>query len=178
MRSKKAAIQLPVNMLVVLILAIVIFTGSVYLLYTIYGKSIEFHEKTEEQLDKQIEAILCDKHVCLATTYKKIFRGKNTVIGLRIYNNLQYESDFTITSGLNKAFNKSNDQITDPENYVNVYPKTMTAYNLGSKQEKSKGIGIEVAKNAPSGTYVINVKVETAPGAVYGGPQQLRVEVP
>jgi hypothetical protein len=178
MKSKKAALQLPISMLVVLILAVVIFTSGVFLLYTIYGKSVEFQEKTEEQLDKQIEAVLCDKPVCLATTYKKIFRGKDTIIGLRIYNNLQYESEFTITSNLNKAFDKSNDEIANPENYVNVYPEKMRVDGLGSKQEKNKGIGIEVAKNAPSGTYVINIKVETAPDQIYGSPQQLRVEVP
>jgi hypothetical protein len=179
MKNKKAALQLPLNMLVVIILAVVIFSMGVYLLYTIYGKSVAWKEMTDEQLDKQIEAVLCDKPVCLATTYKKIFRGEFKVIGLRIYSNIQDPESFRITADLNKVFNKTNDEITSiAQDKINILPRERTIY-LDAKKETSMGIGIEVEKNAPSGTYVINVGVETlSDGERYGGPQQLRIEVP
>ena len=113
------------NMLVILIIAIVIFTSGIYLLYTIYEKSIDFQERTDEQLDKQMESILCDKPVCLSSSYKKMFRGDFKVVGLRIYNNLKSEETFRVTTSLNKVFNQSDHEITSQaQDKINILPES------------------------------------------------------
>ncbi len=183
-KNKKAAIALSVNMLVVIILAIVIFSFGIGFLYNIMSKAFQLKGVVDEDLDRQMETILCDKPVCLSSTYKKIYRKEYEVVGLRIYNTLPTETDFTVSMAFAGAFNKSGGDIDigDIDDYIiyivgvegNTWERTVT---LNSRTEKGIGIGIEVRKNAVPGTYVFNIKVE-ADGAPYPPPQQVRIEVP
>jgi len=172
----KKGIALSVRMLVVIILAVVIFSFGVAFLYNIMGKAFQLKGMVDEDLDRQVETILCDQPVCFASNYKKIYRGEFEVFGLRVYNNLPDEADFTIIADFNKAF-RGDEEIEDAEDYIYWLPKERTIEKLGSHRERGIGIGIEVAKNAPSGIYVFNINVR-ADGSDYPYPQQIRVEVP
>jgi hypothetical protein len=186
LRKNKKAIALSVNMLVVIILAVVIFVFGVAFLYNILSKSLQLKGAVDEDLDRQMEIVLCDKPVCLSSSYKKIYRGEFEVVGLRIYNTGDSRF-FTATVSEPappdpKGYDKEGNPLAadDPGLYyvAGAGPDTtIREIEIPARSEKSIGIGIEVPKNAKSGIYVLNVKVN-AGGADYPPPQQIRVEVP
>ncbi|MBW2966653.1 hypothetical protein KY342_06130 [Candidatus Woesearchaeota archaeon] len=183
LRNKKA-IALSVNMLVIIILAVVIFSFGVYFLYSIMSQSFKLKGMIDQDLDDQIETILCDKPVCMTTNYKKIFRGEYEIFGLRIYNNLGTTKNFKITMNPAdpKGYDKQGDELTedDPDLFYSLgVDIEQRVLELGASRERGIGIGIEVPKNAKSGTYVFNINVEVIEdNRLYGSPQQIRVEVP
>ena len=76
-RKNKKAIALSINMLVVIILAVVIFSFGVAFLYSTVSRAFQLKGAVDEDLDRQMETILCDKPVCLSSNYKKISRWLN-----------------------------------------------------------------------------------------------------
>ena len=184
LKQNKKAIALSIRMLVVLILAIVIFGFGVSFLYNIMSKAFKLKGVVDEDLDRQIETILCDKPVCLAVNYKKIYRKEYEVIGLRIYNTYDSPQTFivTVNEADPKGYNKTNAPFSpdDPSLYVVVSAGpdiTKREIDIGSRKERGIGIGIEVPKNAKSGIYVFNLNVKVGISD-YPPPQQIRIEVP
>jgi len=181
-RKNKKAMQLSINMLVVIILAIVIFGFGVSFLYSTVSKAFKLKGMVDEDLDTQMETILCDKPVCLSSTYKKIYRKEFEIVGLRIYNTLPNEANFRIVMTPAGAFDKEGADIPDIDDHI-IYivgvepPLNERTISLTSRTEKGVGIGIEIRKNAPPGTYVFNIIVK-ADGDPYPPPQQIRIEVP
>ena len=179
-KNKKAAITLSVNMLVVIILAIVIFSSGVYFLYNIMGKAFQLKGTIEEDLDKRVEIISCDKPVCFVSNYKKIYRGEFEIIGLRIYNNQEGNVSFTvsISPAVPRGYDKEGGVLTDTLYYViGTEIPNEREITIDSHKEKGIGIGIEVPKDAKSGIYVFDINVE-ADNVPYYFPQQIRIEVP
>jgi len=175
--KNKKAIELSVNMLVVIILAVVIFSFGVYFLYSTVSKAFQLKGAVDEDLDKQMETILCDKPVCLSSNYKKIFRGEFEVVGLRIYNTNNQETNFIITAEKKGAFDKDGAPV-EGDLFITLGTEiTQRHITIGSRMENSIGIGIEVPKNAESAVYVYDIIVE-ANGDIYPPAQQIRVEVP
>jgi len=178
-RKNKKAIALSVNMLVVIILAVVIFSFGVYFLYSNISKAFELKGIVDEDLDRQMETIICNNPVCLSSNYKKIYRKELEVVGLRIYNTLPNDANFRIVMTPAGAFDKEGSDINSTLYYVvgaeePINERTIT---LSSRTEDSIGIGIEVPRDAESGTYVYNINVY-ANNQDYPPPQQIRVEVP
>ncbi|MBW2982493.1 hypothetical protein KY343_06445 [Candidatus Woesearchaeota archaeon] len=177
LRKNKKAIQLSVNMLVVIILAVVIFSFGVAFMYNIVSKSFKLKGTVDEDLDRQIETILCDKPVCLSANYKKIFRGDFEIVGLRIYNTRDVETTFSIIMERKGAFDKEGKEM-EGDLFVTLGTEiTQREITIPSRSERGIGIGVEVPKNAESGIYVYNLNVY-AGGADYPPPQQIRIEVP
>jgi len=164
---KKAAIELSANFLVVIILSIVILVGSVYLLTTVVSKARELSAMTQDDLDKRIESMQCTNLVCFAVNQKQIERGKFDVFGLKVFNNGQ-------TQGENFILTVS--QASPSDSQLNWQPKTYD-FRVRLNDETRIGVGIEVPKNASSGTYIFNANVQKD-NAIYGYPLQFRVEVP
>ncbi len=178
-KNKKAAIALSVNMLVVIILAVVIFSFGVAFLYSTVSKAFQLKGVVDADLDRQMETILCDKPVCLSSNYKKIYRKEFEVIGLRIYNTLPNDAVFRIVMSPAGAFDKDGNEIAGNLYYVvgAEEPLNERTITLSSRTEDSIGIGIEVPKDAIAGIYVFNIIIE-ADNAPYPPPQQVRIEVP
>lgn len=176
-KNKKAAIALSVNMLVVIILAVVIFSFGVAFLYSTVSKAFQLKGVVDDDLDRQMETIICDKPVCLSSNYKKIYRKEFEVIGLRIYNTNPSETIFTITSERKGAFDKDGEDI-EGDLYIalgtDINQRTIS---IPTRAEDSIGIGIEIPKDAKAGTYVYNILVK-ANGNLYPPAQQIRIEVP
>ena len=166
---KKAAIELSANFLVVIILSIVIVGFSVYILTTMVSKAKELGSMTQEDLDQRIESLQCSGIVCTAINYKQIERGKFDTFGVKVFNT-------GMTPG--ELFTIKVSQASPASPQLNWQPKDYQ-FNIQQNDEARIGIGIEVPKNTTSGTYIFNVNITKAgQTAIYGYPQQIRVEVP
>ena len=177
-RKNKKAIALSINMLVVIILAVVIFSFGVAFLYSTVSRAFQLKGAVDEDLDRQMETILCDKPVCLSSNYKKINRGEFEIIGLRIYNTYSEETTFTITAERKGAFDKDGGEVEEGDLFITLGSEiTIREITIPTRSERDIGIGVEVPKRIESATYVYNINVE-ANGNIYPPPQQIRIEVP
>ncbi len=165
----KKGLQLSIQFLVLLILAIAIFGYSVNFMYDLFGKASQLEKMAFDQLDKQVESLTCGtQQVCLGTARKTIARGSFKIFGLRVLNSKSEQSDFSVIV---------QDSGIRPEGADLLFfkPDTRT-FSLNAGDVKTLGIGVEVPSTAKSGNYVLNVKV-TSNGAQYGDLETYKVNV-
>ncbi len=160
---KKAAIELSVNFLVIIILAIVIVGFSFFIFFTVFMEAQDLSDLTQEQMNERIEELQCDGTVCMSSTYRKMNRGDFHLFGIKILNTGE-DAEF-------KVIVNATDKLT-----LNYVPKE---YEVSIEQNKAEpvAIGIKVQKDQTSGIYIFNIHVEKG-GISYGNTQQIRIEVP
>lgn len=154
----KKAIELSLNFLVTIIIALAIFGLGIKFISSLVSDAAELESLTTDQLDKRTEQMLCEgtDRVCIGISKKTIPKGEFDVFGLRIINILDGQ-DFGITiekpspSGYTK-----NDEPIETNNINLKYRKNVF---IEKNEEESIGIGIEVPKDTKSGTYIFDVKV-------------------
>lgn len=162
-KSKKG-MELSVNFIVMLILAIVVFGLSVALTYNFMRSAAE----TQKQLDQQTKAQILDAldtgaKVAVIPDSIEIKPGKSDIVGVGIRNIQDSGDAFKINVLFDDAFDK-NGAIISPQNNGAwfVYPDQKTI-------KKFERDIVRVAFNIPggtkSGTYIYNVVVCPATAA-------------
>jgi len=167
----KKAIALSVNFLVIIILSLVIVGLSIYFFTNILTKAKSLASYTQEELDKRIESIQCEGLVCIPLNFKKIYPGKFTIFGMKIFNDYNDDKTFFLEKVCSGTSPGSETLICDENLNILTYDKV----KIPAKTEKRIAIGVEAKKNAEPGLYIITLKVNVD-GSQYG-VQQIRVEV-
>jgi len=176
----KKGIELSLNFLVTIIIALVIFGFGVRFIYNLASEATELESMTTDELDKKIGQLLCDStdRVCIGIDKKTIQKGKFDVFGIKVIN-INPGSDFEVQI-------TPTGHVKDNGPIVQVEPGSIKlnyrqAFFIDRNEEESLGVGVGVFKDAESGTYILDVNVEqvTSTGAVpYAGLHKLYVEVP
>ena len=168
----KKGIQLTLNFLVTVIIALAIFGLGIKFISNLAGDATELESLTTEQLDKRIENLVCgtDK-VCIGTNKKIIRKGNFDVFGIKIINILETQ-EFNINIDVTKII-KDNEEITAENELNKVALRYRQSFIIEKNGEENVGIGVEVAKDAVSGTYILDVEIPQ-----YEELQKIYVEVP
>jgi hypothetical protein len=177
MPSKKA-IELSLNFIIILILSIIIFGFGVRFISKLSSQAIELQEVTTSELDERIGNLVCEgsDRVCAGIDRKTIRRTKFEVFGLKIINILDSQNfDITVSRPSPSGYTKTRQPI-DTDTLV-WNPKARSVF-IEKNEEKNLGIGVQVPANAVSGTYIFDVKIQTADGKPYSATQKLYVDVP
>ncbi len=105
MRGKKA-FELTATFLVILILTIVIFTGSIYFTKKFFSSAEQMRGTIDRQTQAEIESLLYQgtSIVAIPIFKKTLQRGKQTTFGLGIRNILEKTENFYVIVSFNKAF--------------------------------------------------------------------------
>src|SRR3989338_437711 len=84
----KKGIELSLNFLVTIIIAITIFMFGVKFIYTLTSEATNLESMTTDELDRKIGELLCDstERVCIGIDKKTIQKGKLDVFGIKITN--------------------------------------------------------------------------------------------
>jgi|TARA_Y100000310_G_C20683191_1_gene817341 hypothetical protein len=156
----KKAVQLSLNFLVTIIIAIAIFVFGVRFISDLAVETSKLESFTTEQLDKRTQNLVCDQteKVCIPITKKTIQKGNFDVFGIRITNILD-TTEFDINVKVSKLITKGNDEITDATVLDKIKLKHRQKVIVEKNNEENIGLGIGVAKNAFSGTYILDVKI-------------------
>lgn len=168
----KKAIQLSLNFLVTVIIAVVILVLGVKFINDIAGEATELESLTTEQLDKRIGQLVCEStdRVCIGISKKTIPKGEFDVFGIKIINILDRQNfEIDIKKPSPSGYTKNNEPI--PTN--NIELKYRNNLFIGKNEEESIGVGVEVPKDTKSGTYIFDVKVQP-----YDEIYKIYVEVP
>lgn len=182
MRSRKASITLTINFLVTFIIAIVVFGMGLILAKQMFSGAGGLADKTFEDIDKQIGSLICSgsAKICFTAKQKRIERGAFGVFGLSVENVFSDEKDFEITIGPGTYMSPDQSGSSVHPSALGILPmgRTMT---LAAKETDKMGIGIEVPKDALSGTYSFNVNIKYDDGRTmkeYDSPRKIYVKVP
>ncbi|MBW2989624.1 hypothetical protein KY358_04885 [Candidatus Woesearchaeota archaeon] len=176
--NRRSALQLSVNFIVILIICIVVFTFSIYILRRMFSHAETIKMTYDERAEKEIERLLDDgSRVAVPFDTKSIFNGDSGTFGLGVLNILGTSSSntFQINISFNKAFGRDNDLLCslsnkdtslcgNPESWLQSSSGGNIGYGLlfnrsirNNEQEKFLlGVGV---KNAPSGTYIFDLDV-------------------
>jgi len=159
----KKGFELSLNFLVTIIIAIVILIFGIRFISDLVTETSNLESLTLDQIDNKIENLLCDSEkVCIGKTTKTIKKGKFDVFGIKIINVISDDSfsdDFNIDVKVTKLI-KDGIEITDPDklNKLNLKYRTIN-FIIEKNEEENIGVGVEVLKEAVSGTYILDVTI-------------------
>ena len=174
----KKAIELSLNFIVIIIISVIIFGFGVRFLYTLFSQANNLRDLTSADLDRKIGNLICDgsERICIGIDKKIIDRGKFDVFGVKILNIVNNENfDIKVSPSNPIGYKKNNDPISGPALIVN--PEDRPLLTIKKNEDKTVGIGVEVPKNAVSGTYILNVDISNN-NARYAPTLKLYVDVP
>lgn len=108
----KRGIELSVNFLVTLILALVIFAGGIALVTKFFSAAEDKRTDLDEQTEQQIEKLLMDgAKVGIPISKKEVRRGDDVMFGLGIYNVMGSTRDFYVSLSFSDAINENGKQV-------------------------------------------------------------------
>jgi len=203
MANKKGGFELSVNFLVILIICIVIFGFSIYIVKKFFTHAETIKMTYDERTEREIESLLDDgSRVAIPYDKKAIGNGDFKTFGIGVLNTLgtDLSNVFDITIVFNKAFDRRNDLICEspcsgsgcihqsqcgyPDTWlqstqgsgVELDGVTITKSIKNNEQEKFLlGVGV---KDAPKGTYIFDLSVTYDSGNSYDSLHKLYVDVP
>lgn len=177
--NKKATFQLTLNFLVIIIISLVVFGFSVYLIKKFFTHAETIKMTYDERTEKEIERLLDDgSRIAIPFDKKTIHNGEFKTFGIGILNmlNIGPSDNFRVNISFNKAFDKRNNELCNINKGDTVKcgsPGTwlQTTTGVGDvsgaviekriknyEQEKFL-LGVDV-KGAPSGTYIFDLNVD------------------
>lgn len=153
----KRAIELSVNMFVMLTIAIVVFSFGIKFAKDMFSTSSELAEMSFKDADRAIQDLACAsaERVCLPASTKTLDGTKPAYFGVVIENVLSDapEHDFTIT------LTDANGQC--PDNKLQTLPKCGVPRPEKIKAKEKAKIGIAVVnQGADPGPYIYKVTVK------------------
>lgn len=174
----RKAIELSLNFIIILILSIIIFGFGVRFISKLSTQAIELQEITTSELDERIGNLVCEgsDRVCVGIDRKTVKRTKFDVFGIKIINILEGQNFDIIVSRPSPSGYTKNKQPVEADGLI-WNPKARSVL-IDKNEEKILGIGVQVPANAVSGTYIFDVKIQTADGKPYSSTQKLYVDVP
>jgi len=180
--NKKAALELPINVLVTIIIALVILASGITLLYKFIGGAEGLKTQIDERTDAELERLLVDqgKQVALPLHTATIERGSTHVFGLGILNIRDTENEFRLQAELSKVVDAQERDITESVDVAEI--NTWFLYNreplrLAENEHRKEPILVNVPAAALPAQYIFNAKVFLDDGSQYGNTQKFVVMV-
>ena len=177
----KRAIQLSVNFIVMLIIALVVFGFGIKLAFDLMSEAETIREEVDENTQREIEeALMGGSQVSIPINRKETKIGKSINFGLGIFN-IEDTQYFTINMNFENAY----DSATKEPINVNGNEWILTTfgpYEINKNDQKILPLPMSVPRNidsgqTPAGTYIFKVIVKGEDGTRYGSIQKVYVEV-
>ena len=96
--NKKSALELSVNFMVVIIIALVLFSFGIKFIYDIYNKSTLLKDMTLGDIDEQIADIICGntQQICIGEDTIYLEPKQHEILSVRLMNILNSKIDFNV----------------------------------------------------------------------------------
>lgn len=189
--NSRRGIELSINFIVMLVLAIAVFAGGLVFASKFFGHAERVRGSLDAQTERQLEKLLdSGSPVVMPLSSKEVFRKNFETFGLGVL--AKYPGTYTMHVDFESAFRKgSNERILGlseqfMESWLRI-PEDSYSRQL-EKDEKGKFlIGVEVPKEAEKGTYIFDVRVSFDPAEgvddslatdEYDAPLQMIIKVP
>lgn len=180
--KNKRGIELSINFIVMLIMAIAVFAGGLVFAGKFFSQAEKIRGNMDSQTEKQIEKLLdSGSPVVIPINTKEIFRSKYDTFGVGVM--ASDNGKYMLTAQPKSAYKADKSSITDSfSNWMEYQPSELEL----KKNEKGKFlIIVRVPKSATKGTYIFEAKVDFKHGSdntkdmtPYDNPLQFIVKVP
>ncbi|MCF7860698.1 hypothetical protein K9M79_00510 [Candidatus Woesearchaeota archaeon] len=162
--SKKGSLNLSINAIVVLILAITMLGLGLTFITKIFGQATGGLGDAFEGIDKQrVEKLenTCDQEVCLEKSKIELQKGKETDLYILFNNALSSDVTFDLTGTVDchELGTGAPDQcgINDADSVVNMRVDTSVLVKKGG--QRALPIYFEAKPSATKGTYIFNLDI-------------------
>ncbi len=170
----KKGIELSINFIVILILAIAMFTAGFFIMRGVFTSTNQMKQTLTEQQKSKLEQILANGAEPVKTIYsERVIRpGEHDAFGLGIRNDLGYKEDFYVESDFDMYIDsRGNVQCDSEQNcslqpskgvdvIANIDPANPEVHSIDNNERAIVGdIYVYAQKGAEKGTYVFNIKV-------------------
>jgi hypothetical protein len=181
--NKKAAIELSMNTLVIIIISLVILGSGIALLYQFIGSATDTKKLLDERTNTELEHLLVDqgKQVALPLHVATLSGGESHLFGVGILNSdaKKFGTEFVINIELNKFIDKNNEDKTTElqetaESWLLYTPETI---KLEENENTKESILVDIPADAPKGQYIYDVIIKAKDNKPYGTKQKMIVNV-
>jgi len=182
----KLGMELSVNFIVMLILAITLFGFGIYFASRLFGTGGDITQQAFDKFDTQIEGLACAtaEKVCVPVSTKTIGRNGIAVTGVVVQNVLGEPREFEIYAEPSIYVDKGGNEKPFDRNKMLVMPGAAPdkrrRITIDNREKKSIGVAVQPLA-VESGTYSLNVHVlySGSSGFVeYDKPAKIYVVVP
>lgn len=182
MKTKRGAISLSMNVLVVIIISLVIFGWGIAFLYKLVGGAEEIKKGLDARTAQELDRLLIDQgqKVALPLHQATVERGESHVFGVGIRNIGDEGDQFRITLELVQATDAQGQDITAQLSMQELggwflYNSDVLA--IGENEHRKEPLLVQPVRDAVRGEYVFKVRIVTSSGKTYGNPQTFIVDV-
>ena len=177
---KRGAIQLSVNFIVILIIAMFVFSMGIKLAYDLVSEAGKMGAEVDENTQREIEqALMGGEQVSIPINRKETKIADSVVFGLGIFN-IGTSGNFNVEMELEDAYNaETTEKIeVDANSWIISF---FGPYEINKNEQKILPLPVAVPRKIESGTtppgvYIFKVWV-TRGGIQYGSTQKVYVEV-
>ncbi|NQV09487.1 hypothetical protein HQ529_06575 [Candidatus Woesearchaeota archaeon] len=158
--NNKRAVELSMNFLVMIIISIAVLTMAIVFSKNLFTSAEEIRLDIDRETNERIESLLDDgSRVVIPFTRKEVRRGDLGIFGVGVLNVVD-KTNFTMIVSLDSVFNNDKEDITTEarDNYITIVSAN-DPVEIDINEKHKFSFGVDMAKKAPSGTYLLDVKV-------------------
>ena len=176
----KRGIQLSINFIVILIIAMFVFSFGIKLAYDLVTQAEEIRADVDENTQRAIEqSLMGGSQVSIPINRQETKIADSVVFGLGIFN-IGESRSFNVNMEFEKAYNSETVEEMDVDATSWIISE-FGPYSINKNEQKILAIPVAVPRNivggtTPMGVYVFKVEVRSG-GIQYGSTQKVYVEV-
>lgn len=176
--EKKAAIELSANFLVIIIIAIIVFSMGIYLAYQMLSLGEREIREMDDFLRTEIDrALTTGSRVAVGINSATINRGQNHIFGVGIRNDGQQGTDFSINIEFIRFVSTHGEEIELGKTEIeDVWFESTRSVTIPEYSKEFFSIPMHPIRRALHGTYEFNVEV-THLNQRYGDLQKLYLTI-
>lgn len=159
--DKKAALELSVNFIVILIVSILILSLGLFITFSLVSRANSQADQILEKTHLELQqAANTDKEIVVVDSSQQGSAGKNSFFGIGIINRIEHNTKFRVITNFSRAFDRNEQEINNSySSTIQITNREIDIGELSKDQGKESFVGINIPKGSPSGTYAFNVYV-------------------
>jgi hypothetical protein len=173
MKKNKKAMELSINFIVMLIIALVVFGMGLILFRQFFTSAEEIRQNLDDQTRKELEAKMMSssEEVVVYPTQFTVKKGRGDVIGVGILNIQNIPQTFTISAVFQQGYNREGDSLdisctTDPTQCP-IQVKSSIARTVQPNKREVFDVPFKVSNSIASAKYSVLIEVGSAKNLVY-----------
>jgi hypothetical protein len=181
---RKKGLELSINFIIVLILAIVTIAMGIVIFNVIFRSGTELEKEVSQSTKDQINRLLMsgDEPAILPEFFKSAKIGEQVAFGLGIRNFMSAQQSFTVHVEFDLAVDKDNadktQQVIASGGVADWYFQAIGPVAIPPNGVEVVSVPIRVRSNAKSGyIYVFNVRVSDSNNQAHGNLQKIYVKI-
>ncbi|RME77750.1 hypothetical protein D6774_03360 [Candidatus Woesearchaeota archaeon] len=167
--SNKKGIELSINFIVMLVLAIAVFTGGLLFINKFFSEAEEIRMSIDAQTQRQIANLLDDgSPFVIPIRTQEVQNGEFVQFAVGVFNNGAAGEEFTLDVTFDAAYKLDNSFLcnaatttgcnSNPQDWI--IPGSSQTFTVKENEQVTRLFGFDVPQNAPRGNYIFFASLE------------------